>query len=159
MGQVARIWKWEMPINSKCRNLNGTGTLENSTWRWNYIIKMNLEWIVWVLSGLNLFKLGLIWARIWTCGLCKVFDVPRPPKTLSVYTEVPHITQLTVLYAFNASRNSVRCRHISTVCLSLPPRRCAYFNRVAKSSATYGKHAKRGTRNDFQWHVEWIEIQ
>jgi hypothetical protein len=28
-----------------------------------------------------------------------------------------------------------------------------------KASTTYGTHAKRGTRNDFQWHDEWIEIQ
>jgi hypothetical protein len=25
--------------------------------------------------------------------------------------------------------------------------------------ATYDTHAKRGTRNDFHWHAEWIEIQ
>jgi hypothetical protein len=24
---------------------------------------------------------------------------------------------------------------------------------------TYGMRAKRGTRNDFQWQAEWIEIQ
>jgi hypothetical protein len=28
-----------------------------------------------------------------------------------------------------------------------------------QASQTYGTRAKSGTRNDFQWHAEWIEIQ
>ena len=32
------------------------------------------------------------------------------------------------------------------------------FDSVGQGSATYGMRAKRGTRNDFQWHAEWIEI-
>ena len=27
-----------------------------------------------------------------------------------------------------------------------------------QGSATYGMRAKRGTRNDFQWHAAWIEL-
>jgi hypothetical protein len=33
---------------------------------------------------------------------------------------------------------------------------CVWLYQV---SVTYGTRAKRGTRNDFQWHAEWIEIQ
>jgi hypothetical protein len=30
---------------------------------------------------------------------------------------------------------------------------------IGQASVTYGTRAKRGTRNDFRWHTEWIEIQ
>jgi hypothetical protein len=30
---------------------------------------------------------------------------------------------------------------------------------LGQASATYGTPTKRGTRNDFQWHAERIEIQ